>query len=919
MATDKPNEPDETAQPGSSPPSRATPKDGAGEGRSASPRTSSDSPAGQGSTSPSTGAAGTAGAPSRTGRPGSARAVGTSGSTPGRPSAPPRGGSTPPVSPRAASAGGFSSGGTPVTGSAGRGTKSLGSAGASGKAAGAVETAKKAGRSLDGVAAGAAGGAAQAAVQGDGSSAVRRGAGRYAGAATAGAVAGAQAGAAAGGVGAVPGAAIGAAKNVGLEAGKDVIGGVSKVTGGGPDAEPADKRLGAGGTGYERQYKRDGELVSKTAKGVAVGGAVAAAPPTAAMVMLMALLKWLKTMFFAMMAMAANAAKGFLAWLLALMQVIGKVIAAPFVAIGGAVAKGAGALFGVAVATTVAPLATAASGVIASVAAFAIIGTFITGALNESAFDDGGNRGSTNCFVNIGNGGAGPGAQVPANTEANAQAVYSVLKSWGMPDENIAGILGNWSQESGIDPTSVEGVYDEPYTIGPRKQHAWDSGFTHIPGQAHGGIGLGQWSNGRTPMLLDYAESKGVDWFTIETQLAFMVQGDNPSDVAAFKHMISTSLGSPEAAAMYFHEEWERSADDAQGLAERTADAEMWYGKMSGWQVDDSVAGGIEGITGDIVDTIGNGFASIFNNCETEEDGTQAGLVDGGMNEEQAQQLIDLYNEEGDKFLDERYGNGGGPGSCGDNHAMNCVSFSTYFMNKYTSFQQYAPGHGIDTAGSIASMTGKQLQDNPVPYSVGSGPGSGSAGHTLVVLGVDGDRVILGEAGYCSFMGRVRVDSAARMKAAGWKFVDVSDLVGEGGSDPDGLTINHTPQGSSGNAAVDAARSQIGKPYVWGGGDSAGPGPGGQSEDRGEVGFDCSGLTSYAIFEATGRTLPRTSSQQKLAGTVISKSEAKPGDLVWWPGHIGIYAGGDSVVHASHSSNQVVESSLWGLPTFIRV
>src|SRR5690606_39334685 len=135
----------------------------------------------------------------------------------------------------------------------------------------------------------------------------------------------------------------------------------------------------------------------------------------------MALLKWLKTMFFAMMAMAANAAKGFLAWLLALVQVIGKVIAAPFVAIGGVVAKGAGALFGVAVATTVAPLATAASGVIASVAAFAIIGTFITGALNESAFDDGGNRGSTNCFVNIGNGGAGPGAQVPANTEANAQ------------------------------------------------------------------------------------------------------------------------------------------------------------------------------------------------------------------------------------------------------------------------------------------------------------------------------------------------------------------------------------------------------------------------------------------------------------------------------------------------------------------
>ncbi|MDO4254381.1 MAG: C40 family peptidase [Kocuria sp.] len=111
----------------------------------------------------------------------------------------------------------------------------------------------------------------------------------------------------------------------------------------------------------------------------------------------------------------------------------------------------------------------------------------------------------------------------------------------------------------------------------------------------------------------------------------------------------------------------------------------------------------------------------------------------------------------------------------------------------------------------------------------------------------------------------------------------------------------------------------MGKPYVWGGGDSQGAGAGRQGEDRGEIGFDCSGLTSYAVFEATGKKLPRTSSQQRNAGTVIPQSEAKTGDLVWWPGHIGIYAGGDAVIHASHSSNKVVESGLWGSPTFIRV
>ncbi|WP_247040347.1 phage tail tip lysozyme [Arthrobacter rhizosphaerae] len=651
-----------------------------------------------------------------------------------------------------------------------------------GQAKGAMDTAKKAGKSLDGVAANAAGGAAQKAIEGKGDSKARSNAGRYAGAAASGAVAGAQAGAAAGGIGALPGAAIGAAKNVGMEGGKDVVDGASKITGGGPDAEPADKRLGAGGTGYERAAKKDGELVSKTAKGVAIGGAAAAAPPAMGLVMLMALLKWLKTMFFAMMAMAANAANLVWGFIVGVAKVMGKAIAAPFVAIGGLAAKGAGAVFGVAVTATVAPVATATSGIIASITAVAVLSTVVTGILDQAGLDGSSDRGSASCVVRVGNN--GPGAEVPASTEANAKAVYSVLKSWGMSDENIAGILGNWSQESGIDPTSVEGIYNEPYRIGQRKQEAWDNEFTHIPGQSHGGIGLGQWSNGRTPMLLNYAQSKGLDWYTIEAQLAFMVEGDNPGDVDVFKGMIETSLGSPGAAARHFHDKWERSADNASMMAERVVDAEMWYGKMSGWEVDGSIVGGVEDIVGGIIATIGGGVNTILGNCENNETVAGGDLVDGGMNEEQAQQLIELYNQEGDKFLDERYGNGGGPGSCGDNHAMNCVSFSVYFVNKYTSFQQYPAGDGIQTAHSIASMTGKQVSDTPTAYSVGSGPGTGSAGHTLVVLGVNGDQVIIGEAGYCAHMGRVRVDSAARMKAEGWVFVDVADLISETGPLP---------------------------------------------------------------------------------------------------------------------------------------
>lgn len=55
-------------------------------------------------------------------------------------------------------------------------------------------------------------------------------------------------------------------------------------------------------------------------------------------------------------------------------------------------------------------------------------------------------------------------------------------------------------------------------------------------------------------------------------------------------------------------------------------------------------------------------------------------------------------------------------------------------------------------------------------------------------------------------------------------------------------------------------------------------------------GFDCSGYTGY-VLRQVGITLPRTSSAQRSATKRISRSEAVPGDLVFMPGHVGIYAG----------------------------
>ncbi|PUB32479.1 hypothetical protein C8K30_1011005 [Promicromonospora sp. AC04] len=568
-----------------------------------------------------------------------------------------------------------------------------------------------------------------------------------------------------------------AVQGVGIDAAKNRASEFATVTDAGRDAGPAGGRhLGAGGTGY-RTGPRNGQdgAGGKVIKAAAVGGGAMAAPPAMGVLMTMALLKWLKSMFFASVALAANAANAMWMFVVNLAKTVGHALAAPFMAIGGFVANTVGAVLGVTAGATVAPVAAVASGVATSLAAIALVGTVVSGVIDQRALTDGhAASGLSGCVIDTGHG-AGSGAAVSATTEANAKAVYSVLSSWGMPEENIAGVLGNWSQESGIDPTSVEAVFDEPYRIGPRKQAAWDTDFTHIAGQAHGGIGLGQWSNGRTLMLLDYAQSKGLDWYTVQAQLAFMVEGDNPGDVAVFRDMITTSQGSPSAAAVHFHDRWERSADNAAMVAERSADAEMWFGKMSGWAADDSVVGDVEEIVGSILDRVSNEISTVLGRCTAV--GENAGLTAGGMSEDHAQALVDLYNAEGDQVLRDAF-RGGGPGQCNGSYIENCVSFSWYFVVKYTSYQGgYTPGNGVDVAGAMAGVMGKQTTNTPAPYSVFSHGNTSVAGHTGVVLAVAGDRILIGEAAYCQFPGRVRWVEVSEWKDGGWEFVDVSDMV----------------------------------------------------------------------------------------------------------------------------------------------
>ncbi|WP_369237815.1 NlpC/P60 family protein [Streptomyces sp. R21] len=96
------------------------------------------------------------------------------------------------------------------------------------------------------------------------------------------------------------------------------------------------------------------------------------------------------------------------------------------------------------------------------------------------------------------------------------------------------------------------------------------------------------------------------------------------------------------------------------------------------------------------------------------------------------------------------------------------------------------------------------------------------------------------------------------------------------------------PSSTRAAAAIAAARSALGRPYVWGA--------------NGPSGFDCSGLMQWSYAQA-GVGLPRTSQAQRYAGRQVPLSQAQPGDLIAYrddASHIAMYMGNGQVIHAPY-------------------
>ena len=121
---------------------------------------------------------------------------------------------------------------------------------------------------------------------------------------------------------------------------------------------------------------------------------------------------------------------------------------------------------------------------------------------------------------------------------------------------------------------------------------------------------------------------------------------------------------------------------------------------------------------------------------------------------------------------------------------------------------------------------------------------------------------------------------------------------GSGGSISSGVG-GATVSGSAGSL-ISIASSKIGSPYVWGA--------------KGPNSFDCSGFVYWCLNQAGVGTSYMTSSGWRNPGRFkkVSMGELQAGDIVVVRGHVGIYAGGGSVIDASSSNGRVVHRSLSG-------
>ncbi len=169
------------------------------------------------------------------------------------------------------------------------------------------------------------------------------------------------------------------------------------------------------------------------------------------------------------------------------------------------------------------------------------------------------------------------------------EAVWNFLISQGFSEAATAGMMGNFSQESGIKSNVVEGYdnqpnptqYIEDYTQKVNTGSISKEDFVnHGPGG--GGYGLAQWTfPTRKESLYDFAKDKGTGIDDLQMQLEFLIYEMEKNYQSLLEDSFK-NIDNVADAAVEFHNTYERSNDTASQIQERVDDAEIIYQELNG-------------------------------------------------------------------------------------------------------------------------------------------------------------------------------------------------------------------------------------------------------------------------------------------------------------------------------------------------
>ncbi|MGT2808984.1 CHAP domain-containing protein [Streptococcus iniae] len=183
--------------------------------------------------------------------------------------------------------------------------------------------------------------------------------------------------------------------------------------------------------------------------------------------------------------------------------------------------------------------------------------------------------------------------QEASEMSGRARQLYDLIKKLlpNATDNGIAAIAGCFGVESGINPKRAEGDYLSP-PVGASGSSWDDDSWLTIGGPAiygggypniiHRGLGLGQFTDtsdgaNRNTLLREFAKKEGKKWYSLELQVKFMLEGDNPYYINTFKK-VATNNGDVDSLTAEFLAKWEGVPGNK--LAQRQAIAKqalMWF------------------------------------------------------------------------------------------------------------------------------------------------------------------------------------------------------------------------------------------------------------------------------------------------------------------------------------------------------